>query len=41
MRQIAAEEESGNMASDMEVRSQQKCAIEFLREERITTIDLD
>jgi hypothetical protein len=34
VRQIAAKEQSGNMASDMEVRTKQRGVIEFLHEEK-------
>jgi hypothetical protein len=34
VRQIAAEEESGKMASDMEVRAKQTRVIEFLHAEK-------
>jgi hypothetical protein len=40
MRQTAAEEQSGKMASDMEVRRKQRCVIEFLIAEKIESVDI-
>jgi hypothetical protein len=40
VRQIAAEEQSGEMASDVEVHTKQKCVIEFLHAEKIAPIDI-
>jgi hypothetical protein len=39
MRQIA-EEQSGVMASDVEVRTKQRCVIEFLHAEKIAPIEI-
>jgi hypothetical protein len=39
VRPIAAEEQSGIMASDMKVRRKQKCVIEFLNLEKIESVD--
>jgi hypothetical protein len=35
MQQIAAEEQSGRMASDMKVGTKQRCVIEFLHTEKL------
>jgi hypothetical protein len=40
VRQIAAEEQSGKMGSDMEVHTKQKCVIEFHHAEEIAPVDI-
>jgi hypothetical protein len=40
MQQIAAEEQSGKMASDMEVLTKQRCGFEFLHVEKIPPVDI-
>ena len=40
MQQIAAEEQSDNMASDMEVPTNQKYVIDFLRAEKFALTDI-
>ena len=38
--QMAAEGQSDTMASDMEVHMKQRCGTEFLREEKMATINI-
>jgi hypothetical protein len=40
VRQMTAEGQSDKLASDIEVRMKQKCAIEFLNAEKIAPIDI-
>jgi hypothetical protein len=40
VRQIAAEEQSDRMASDMEVHTKQRCVIDFLHADKIAPVDI-
>jgi len=40
MRQMAAEEQSDKMASDMEAHMKERCIIKFLHAEQIAPVDI-